>query len=60
MSVKINESWKKLLDPEFNLEYFKNLITFVKEDYSKVTCYPKGSQIFNAFDSCPDRLSNRL
>ena len=43
MSVKINESWKKLLDSEFNSEYFKNLIAFVKEDYSKTTCYPKGS-----------------
>ena len=27
-------------------KYFKNLIAFVKEDYSKTTCYPKGSQIF--------------
>lgn len=53
MSVKINESWKKLLDSEFNSEYFKNLITFIKEDYSKTTCYPKGSQIFSAFDFCP-------
>ena len=53
MSVKINESWKKLLDSEFNSEYFKNLIAFIKEDYSKSTCYPKGSQIFNAFDFCP-------
>ena len=53
MSVKINESWKKLLDSEFNSEYFKNLIAFVKEDYSKTTCYPKGSQIFSAFDFCP-------
>jgi len=53
MSVKINESWKELLDSEFNSEYFKNLITFVKEDYSKTTCYPKGSKIFSAFDFCP-------
>ena len=43
----------KLLTKEFNSEYFKNLISFVKEDYSKTTCYPKGSQIFNAFDTCP-------
>ena len=53
MSVKINESWKELLDSEFNSEYFKNLIAFVKEDYSKTTCYPKGSKIFSAFDLCP-------
>ena len=53
MSIKIDESWGKLLSKEFDSEYFKNLISFVKEDYSKTTCYPKGSQIFNAFDSCP-------
>jgi len=53
MSVKINESWKKILDSEFNSEYFKKLIAFVKEDYSNTTCYPKGSKIFNAFDFCP-------
>ena len=53
MSIKIDESWGKLLTKEFDSEYFKNLISFVKEDYSKTTCYPKGSQIFNAFDSCP-------
>ena len=53
MSIKIDESWGKLLTTEFDSEYFKNLISFVKEDYSKTTCYPMGSQIFNAFDSCP-------
>ena len=53
MSIKIDESWGKLLTKEFDSEYFKNLISFVKEDYNKTTCYPIGSQIFNAFDSCP-------
>ena len=53
MSIKIDESWGNLLTKEFDSEYFKNLISFVKEDYSKTTCYPIGSQIFNAFDSCP-------
>jgi uracil-DNA glycosylase len=53
MSIKIDESWERLLAEEFNSDYFKNLITFVKEDYGSSICYPKGSQIFNAFDSCP-------
>ena len=53
MSIKIDKSWGKLLSEEFNSEYFKSLISFVKEDYSKTTCYPKGSQVFNAFDICP-------
>ena len=53
MSVKIDESWKKLLKSEFNSEYFKKLISFIKEEYSVFRCYPKGSEIFNAFDCCP-------
>ena len=53
MSVKIDESWKRLLESEFNSEYFKKLIAFVKEEYSLTKCHPKGSQIFNAFDTCP-------
>ena len=53
MSVKIHESWKRLLESEFNSEYFKKLIAFVKEDYSLTKCHPKGSQIFNAFNCCP-------
>ena len=42
MSIKIDESWERLLAEEFNSEYFKNLISFVKEDYSKTICYPNG------------------
>ena len=53
MSVKIDESWKRLLESEFNSEYFKKLISFIKEEYSAFRCYPKGSEIFNAFDCCP-------
>ena len=53
MSVKIHESWKRLLESEFNSEYFKKLISFIKEEYSVFRCYPKGSEIFNAFDCCP-------
>ena len=53
MSVKIDESWKKLLKSEFNSEYFKKLISFIKEEYSVFRCYLKGSEIFNAFDCCP-------
>ena len=53
MSVKIDESWKRLLESEFNSEYFKKLISFIKEEYSVFKCYPRGSEIFNAFDCCP-------
>jgi len=53
MSIKIEDSWKNLLDTEFNKDYFKELISFVKNEYSSSVCYPKGSEIFSAFDNCP-------
>lgn len=52
MQVKIADSWKNILQLEFEKPYFKNLTNFVKSEYQKFTCYPKGSDIFAAFDSC--------
>lgn len=52
MQVNIHPSWKSVLSEEFEKPYFKNLIDFVKTEYSEHTCYPKGSQIFSAFDHC--------
>ena len=53
MDVKIEPSWKAKLAAEFAAPYFKELITFVKSEYRQHTCYPKGSQIFSAYDHCP-------
>ncbi len=53
MQVKIHSSWQSHLSDEFTKPYFQNLISFVKEEYSKSRCFPKGSQIFAAFDFCP-------
>lgn len=53
MNVKLVADWKELLAEEFEKEYFQNLVHFVKEAYQTTTCYPKGSQIFNAFEACP-------
>ena len=53
MNVQIAESWKAILHQEFNQSYFKALVDFVKSEYTSHTCYPKGSQIFAAFDHCP-------
>ena len=52
MQVNIAESWKHILQPEFEQEYFKSLVQFVKEEYGNFRCYPKGSDIFAAFDYC--------
>jgi len=52
MQVNIHPSWKTVLSEEFEKPYFEHLIDFVKSEYKFHVCYPKGSQIFNAFDHC--------
>jgi Uracil DNA glycosylase len=52
MDVKIDSSWKSNLQAEFDKPYFNNLVSFVKNEYQKHTCYPPGNQIFSAFDHC--------
>ena len=52
MKVNIEKSWLKVLNNEFNQEYFHNLSHFVKEQYSTKKCYPIGKLIFSAFDNC--------
>lgn len=50
MNINIEESWKNLLKPEFEKPYFSSLINFVKQEYKEHTCYPKGKNIFKAFE----------
>ena len=57
MNVRISEEWQKILQPEFDKPYFENLINFVKNEYSSRRIYPRGSNIFRAFDKClPSQL----
>ena len=53
MDVNIEPSWKGQLNNEFEQPYFQELTTFVKQEYQQATCYPKGKDIFAAFDHCP-------
>lgn len=53
MQVTIEPSWAKILQGEFDKEYFVRLTQFVKEEYRTHTCYPPGPEIFNAFNLCP-------
>lgn len=52
MDVRIAPTWKSLLSDEFNKSYFQELITFVRNEYKTQTIYPRGADIFKAFDSC--------
>ena len=51
--VNIEPSWAEALKEEFEKPYFSSLVQFVREEYSKGTCYPPGALIFNAFNLCP-------
>ncbi|WP_273566936.1 uracil-DNA glycosylase [Maribacter halichondriae] len=53
MQVNIDQSWKSQLILEFEKPYFKDLADFVKTEYKQYTCYPKGKDIFSAFDHSP-------
>ncbi len=54
MDIKIEESWKKLMLPEFKKPYFKQLVNHIKteKEQGKII-YPLGNQIFNAFEKTP-------
>ncbi len=58
MNVIIEESWKKVLQPEFDKEYFAQTASFLKQEKREgVRIYPPGSLIFNAFRLTPfDRV----
>lgn len=54
MNVKIEESWKQALMPEFEKEYFKSVTDFVRGEYlAGKKVYPAPQNIFNAFNLTP-------
>ena len=53
MQVKIAPSWGEKLQSEFDAPYFSQLTQFIRKEYATGPCYPRGNQIFNAFNLCP-------
>ena len=53
VNPKIEESWKKVLFEEFQKPYFETLKTFLVEEKRHHTVYPRGENIFAAFDNTP-------
>ncbi len=53
MNVKIEDGWKNELAGEFEKDYFRNLVTFVKNEYATTQIFPPGNEIFAAFDATP-------
>jgi uracil-DNA glycosylase len=53
MQVRIDESWREVLQTEFDKPYFELLTDFVRHAYRTTQCFPPANQIFRAFDLCP-------
>lgn len=54
MNVKIEESWKEILQEEFSKPYFKQITEHLKTEKAQgKIIYPPGPLIFNAFQQTP-------
>ena len=54
MEVKIEESWKAVLQEEFDKPYFAGLVRKLHEEKAAGNViFPPGGQIFKAFELCP-------
>ena len=54
MPLKLEESWKDVLEAEFEKEYMKKLRSFLQsQQEQKKIIYPANSLIFNAFNHTP-------
>ena len=54
MNVKIEASWKEVLQDEFKKPYFKQITEHIKTEKEQgKTIYPPGSLMFNAFEQTP-------
>ena len=49
----LRDDWAAALDQEFHKEYYRQLYTFVREEYSKRVIYPPSDEIFSAFHFTP-------
>lgn len=52
MDLKIDGKWGEMLKSEFNKPYFKELSSFVDQEYNAHIVYPERRAIFSAFEKC--------
>jgi uracil-DNA glycosylase len=53
MEVRLEPSWKAVLQEEFGKDYFKQLAEFVRGEYQHAVVYPPPKNIFRAFELTP-------
>lgn len=44
----VNEEWDKILSAEYEKDYFKKLVMFIKNEYKNKVIFPKASDMFNS------------
>lgn len=50
--VRLDQSWKAVLEEEFKKPYWEELATFIRSEYATGTVYPPPKEVFRAFDLC--------
>ena len=53
MTIKLEASWLKVLRPEFDKEYMKQLKLFLVEEQKQHVVYPPNAEMFAAFEQTP-------
>lgn len=51
--IRIEPSWRAVLEEEFGKDYFHKLRAFVKSEYQNAVVYPPPKNIFRAFELTP-------
>ncbi|MBP3609843.1 MAG: uracil-DNA glycosylase, partial [Lachnospiraceae bacterium] len=49
----ITNDWMTAIRSEFSKDYYKELYSFVKQEYSEYPVFPPSEDIFNAFHLTP-------
>lgn len=53
MYVRIEPTWQRALQQQWDAPYFAQLADFVRNAYASSAIYPPAGRIFAAFDACP-------
>ncbi|BDD03837.1 uracil-DNA glycosylase [Aureibacter tunicatorum] len=52
LEFSVRESWEKVLQEEFEKDYFESLQSFLDDEYRNEVIYPPRDLVFNAFNHC--------
>lgn len=55
--LDVHESWRTILNQEFNQPYFRKLSSFLHQAYQTQTIYPPREQVFSAFSCDINKVS---